>query len=282
MHIFFKPVLLNQSNQYTMNTIKHPCVPQTLTPEALADWIQTQKVDTRNHVEEIPLTEEEIVELEHTSSLASRSIDKLNGVKKYFDELLKKGTSYDRVTESYKPATVTIPPTKGLDALKANREHADKQIELGHKEEITALYMIPYPEHSKMIMVNIVGVEWPEYSRDMTGDEINQYKPLLRASKADTLATNATVVSDGDVVEDFAEKSVAEQHDVIAGDKKEKKKTRSQRIEEKKSEDEKLFPDDEKIVVAPITEEAYDGELKSDIGGDVPAPGTDPTGLPFD
>lgn len=264
-----------------MNTIKHPCVPQTLTPELLADWIQTQKVDQQNHVEEIPLTEEEIIEFEHTSSLASRAIDKLMEVKKHFDNALKKGTPYDRATEQHRPLTVQIPPSKGLDALKANREFADKQIVEGVKKEITALYMIPYPEQSKMIMVNIVGVEWPEYSRDMTADEINQYKPLLRASKADTLAANATVTSGGDVVEDFDEKSVAEQHDVIAGEKKEKKKTRGQRIEEKKSEDEKLFPDDEKIVVAPITDEAYDGELKSDIGGgDAPMP--DPNGLPFD
>lgn len=206
-----------------MNTIKHLCVPQTLSPEALADWIQTQKVDQENHIEQIPLTMDEIVELEHTSSLASRAIDKLLATKKYFDDLIKKGTSYDNATETYRPATVTIQPTKGMDALKANREFADKQITLGHKEEITALYLIPYPEQSKMIMVNIVGVEWPDYSRDMTGDEVNQFKPLLKAIAKETIAETATIVDS-------------------KADKKKKK-------EEKIAADEALFPEGEKIMV---------------------------------
>jgi hypothetical protein len=56
------------------------------------------------------------------------------------------------------------------------------------------LYLIPYPEKSRMIMVNIVGVEWPDYSRDMTADEIQQFKPLLRASGGkETLADTAKI-----------------------------------------------------------------------------------------
>lgn len=216
-----------------METIKHPCVPQTMTPEALADWIQTQKVDVTNHVEQIPLTEEEIIKFEHDSSLASRAIDRLMEVKKHFDYLLKKGTPYDKAIEQHKPSTVTIPPSKGLDALKANREYADQQITNGYKEEITALYLIPYPEQSRMIMVNITGIEWPEYSRDMTADEINQYKPLLKVNRPETVQDTAVI-------------------------KESKKKTRSQRIEEQKAEDEALFPDGEKISVK-------DDDLESDI-----------------
>lgn len=176
-----------------METIKHACVPATMTPEALGDWIMTQKVDQQNHVEKIPLTEDEITQFEHDSSLASRAIDKLMEVKKYFDNSLKKGTPYDKATESHKPLSITIPPTRGLDALKSNREHADAQIVKGCKEEITELYLIPFPEKSRMIMVNIVGVEWPDYSRDMTADEIQQYKPLLRVSKNETLADTAVI-----------------------------------------------------------------------------------------
>jgi hypothetical protein len=177
-----------------MDQIKHPCVPQTMTPENLAQWITTQKVDNRKHVEEIPLTEEEIATFEHDSSLASRSIDTLKEVEKHFKNLLKKGTPYDRATELHKPATVTIPPTKGQDALTANREYADAQIKSGVKQDITDLYLIPYPETSRMIMVNIVGVEWPDYSRDMTPDELNQYKPLLKMTKpTETLFDTAVV-----------------------------------------------------------------------------------------
>lgn len=211
-----------------MNTIKHACVPKSLTPELLADWIQNQKIDVENHIEQIPLTKEEIQEYEHASSLASQSIDRLKAVKKYFDNALKKGTPFDKATEQHKPLTVTIPPSKGLDALEANREYADKQIMLGHKEEVTALYLIPYPETSRMIMVNIVGVEWPEYSRDMTADEQSQYKPLLKR-----VAEAAPVEGENETIADTA---------TVKEDKK--KKNRSQRIEEQKAEDDKLFPDD--------------------------------------
>lgn len=231
------------------STIKHPCVPVTLTPEALADWIQTQKVDVRNHVEEIPLTEDEIVELEHSSSLASRAMDRLTEVKKYFEAYLKKGTPFDKATEQNKPMTVTIPPTKGMDALKANREYADKQIALGHKQDVTALYLIPYPEHSRMIMVNIVGVEWPEYSRDMSADEINQYKPLLKRVAESSLA--APVDGENETLADTA--TVKEEK---------KKKTRSQRIEDQKAADDALFADLDKVQVEGTNE------------GDAEAPGS--------
>lgn len=164
--------------------MRHESLPQTLSPEKLAEWIQINKVDTFNHTEEIPFTEEEIQELEHKSSLASRAIDKLTGVEKYFKELIKKGTPFNEDRGEYQPISVTIPPTKGVDALKANREFADKQIELGYKEDITHLYLVPNPEVSEMLMVDIEGQEWPEYSRNMTNDEINQFKPLLRGSTA--------------------------------------------------------------------------------------------------
>jgi hypothetical protein len=186
-----------------MTEIKHPCVPGTMSPEALADWIQNQKIDVQNHVEEIDLTPDEIVAFEHDSSIASRAMDTLVEVKKYFEAMLKKGTPYDKAIEAHKPLSVTIPPTKGMDALKANREYADAQIKKGYKEEVTALYLIPYPEKSRMIMVNIVGVEWASYSRDMTGDEISQYKPLLRI-QPETLADTAKVTKD-EVKEDNSE-----------------------------------------------------------------------------
>jgi len=163
--------------------MRHYSLPLTMTPEQLADYIRTNRVDTHNHVEKIDLTPEEIATLEHDSSLASRAIDKLTDVKKSFEFFLKKGTWYDNATEQHKPQIITIPPSKGIEKLQANREFADKQIVQGYREEVTTLYLLPYPEHEKMIMVDIEGKEWSQYSRQMSIDEIKQHgKPILKAA----------------------------------------------------------------------------------------------------
>jgi hypothetical protein len=152
-----------------------------MTPEQLADYIRTNRIDTQNHVEKIPLTTEEITDLEHQSSLASRAIDVLTNTKKTFEFFLKKGTDFDNVTGQHKPQVVTIPPSKGIEKLQLNREYADKQIVQGYREEVTTLYLLPWPEMEKMIMVDISGEEWTTYSRGMSGDEIKQHgKPILK------------------------------------------------------------------------------------------------------
>ncbi len=160
--------------------MRHKAVPETLTPENLAQWIKLNKVDVFNHIDQIPLTEEEINHLAMESSLASRAMDKLHGVETYFKEVIKMGTPYDSDKEQYQPISVTIPPSKGMKKLEANREHADHQLDSGYKEETTHLYLIPYPEDSMMIMVDIEGEQWSQYSRKMTMSEVNQHKPLLR------------------------------------------------------------------------------------------------------
>lgn len=167
--------------------MRHYSLPATLSAERLADWIRDNKVDTFNHVEEVPLTEEEIQEFEHESSLASRAIDKLKFLKSLFDETLKKGTPFNVEKMDHEPVSYTIPPTKGIESLSKNREFADKSIEKGFKEEITNLFLIPHPEEGRMVMVDITGVEYEQYSRDMSNDEINQHKPLLKKSVKPTL-----------------------------------------------------------------------------------------------
>jgi len=158
----------------------HECLPQTYTKERLAEWITSNKVDTATHSEDFPLTEDEIKEFEHASSIASRAIDRLKAIEKYFKETLKKGTPFNFDKGDHDPVTVTIPPTKGLDVLNANREFADKSIERGVRTETTIIYLIPHPEESKIVGVDIEGNEWPKFSRYMTNDEINQHKPLLK------------------------------------------------------------------------------------------------------
>lgn len=163
--------------------MRHECTPQTMTPENLADWIKSNKVEVTNHIEKIPLSDEEINEFQRSSSLASRQIDKLKDTLKYFKALIDKGTPWNFAISDHVPISVTIPPTKGIKVLEANRKNADDQIEKGYREEVTSIYLIPWPEYKKMVAVDIEGEEWSKYSREMTLDEVRQHgKPILSAS----------------------------------------------------------------------------------------------------
>ena len=181
---------------------KHRSVPQTMTPEMLAQWIKDNAKETVEHVEKVELDEETVHDLEKKSSLASRAIDRLEDIKKTFMDVLKDGTP-DRDM----PYDVTIPPTAGLKILKANRAFADKQLEQGFREDNTTVYMIPYPEDSLMVGVDIEGYEWPQYTRQMTIEEINQNKPMLRKEKPKK--EKKSVVKDED---SFMEEESGEEH----------------------------------------------------------------------
>lgn len=160
----------------------HPALPQTMTPENLADWITKNSIETREHLDRIPLTKEKILELEHKSSTASRAIDELKDVEKTFKTYLKKGTDVDFETEVPKgqepkrlPVTVTIPPTRGLDELNKRRQWADMQLRTGYSVEPKNVYHIPYSETEQIIGVDVEGNEMEEYTRDMTETEATQY-----------------------------------------------------------------------------------------------------------
>lgn len=173
--------------------MRHEICPATMTNEQLADWIQTNKTEIKNHIEKFPLTPEEINEFQKSSSLASRAIDKLKDTLKYFQEYIKNGTPYDSATENFRPVTVTIPPSQGVKVLEANRKFADRQLESGYREEITPVYMLPWPEKKRMVALDIVGEEWSKYSRQMTDDEVRQHgRPILEATQEvrDVLAEN--------------------------------------------------------------------------------------------
>lgn len=163
--------------------MRHELAPSTMTIESLADWIRSNKVDVFNHEEKIPLTEEEIAEFQKSSSLASRAIDRLKDTMKYIQETIKNGTPFDSNTMDHRPVSVTIPPTKGVKALEANRKFADHQLDNGYKEDITTLYLLPWPEFRKMVALDITGEEWTKYSRDMSEDEYRQHgRPVLEAT----------------------------------------------------------------------------------------------------
>lgn len=157
---------------------KHPGLPSTLTPENLADWIKTNAIEVIEHVEKTELDEDQVHELEKKSSLASRALDRLDAIKNDFMETLKEGTPDEET-----PMDFTIPPTRGTKIIKANRAFADKQLEQGFQEENIPLYIIPYPEESQMVAFDITGNEWPEFTKDMTSEQINQHKPMLKKEK---------------------------------------------------------------------------------------------------
>lgn len=182
--------------------MKHPALPQTLTPENLAVWIKENALEVIQHEEKIALTEEVVRELEHKSSLASRKIDELKETEKLFKNILNNGTDVDpdQFDEQGKPKhipqDVTIPPTKGLKLLQENREWADKQLRDGFKLEVTPVYLIPFPEESMVIGFDIEGTEVEQYSREMTAEEADNNKPLLREAAKKQKKSKVSVEED--------------------------------------------------------------------------------------
>ena len=156
---------------------RHRCCPETYTAEQLGKWIEENQKSVRIHIDKIPLAPEEVHDLEKSSSLASRGIDRLDEAKANFMHYYKKGTPYDG--EKYLPQDITIPPSKGVDTLKKNRAHADEILEKGYNEEETKIYIIPFPDEKTMVAVDIEGQEWPDYTKAMTDFEEEMYGRLF-------------------------------------------------------------------------------------------------------
>jgi hypothetical protein len=171
----------------------HSCCPQTKTPEALAKWIKENSIDTQTYEKKIELDEDTTHELEKASSLASRAIMRLDELKKEIMETLNDGTPMTVPADSLSdperlPKDITIPPTKGFKELRKNLEFANKQLETGHKIENIEVFMIPWPEESEVVGVTIDGEEFfddrdQSYTRQMTDDEVNNIKPMLKKEK---------------------------------------------------------------------------------------------------
>jgi len=144
---------------------RHQILPSTATPEALAQLIQRNKIETRIHVERIDLEEPEIKELEHKSSFAGRQMDKLKEQLKTITNIFKKGIEV--------PYDFTITPTKGIAKLDENRKFADKCVLLGYTEENITLYGLPWAEKDVIVYVDIVGTEYPQYQEKMSLEQKN-------------------------------------------------------------------------------------------------------------
>jgi len=181
--------------------MRHEALPQSMTPEQLGEWLVENKIDTKIFREETPYTEEEIQEFEHKSSLASRSLDRLDDLEKGFKEMLKEGVE--------EPENVTIPPTKGRKILKANREWADMQIEQGHQITDITLYAIPYSEQQQVFFFDIEGNKWDDYDYEMTREQKEKYSGLFDQDASDTKETLADTAK---VIDGSTEAFDAEQH----------------------------------------------------------------------
>lgn len=162
----------------------HRSLPQNKTVESLAQWITEHQKEVKTHIDKVPFTPKEVADLEHKSSAASIAIDVLEEVKVRFMDRLNNGTDLDPVTAGtddpkFLPCDVTIPPSKGMKALKANRQFAVDNLRKGYNEEPTDIYMIPFPEEATMVGVTIEGKEAPKYTRAMSTDEKAMYGNLF-------------------------------------------------------------------------------------------------------
>lgn len=126
-----------------------------MTVEQLAQWMTENAVDRRIHSKEVPLTDEQKADYAQRITLATAALYDLAALKKDFDNVIKKGTSFQ--DGSYQPQGFTIPPTKGTDKLEENRKFADQVLKQGYLVENTDLYGIPYPEKKRIVFFDIEG-----------------------------------------------------------------------------------------------------------------------------
>jgi hypothetical protein len=188
------------------NSFLHPSLPQSFTPENLAQWITENSAEKREHEEKLDLTPETKSLFEHKASLAACRIQELKEVQKNFMEYLKKGTDVDMEQLSEDtgeplrlPQNVTIPPTKGLEELTANLDYATTQIRNGYTTEKTMIFLIPFPEERIMVGVDIEGKEWAQYTREMTDPERGKYDmPVLDAASAPSKKKKRPAIEDVD------------------------------------------------------------------------------------
>lgn len=163
--------------------MRHPSLPSTLTDENLKDWLAEHCIEKTNHVLRVDYSPEEIQEFEHQMANNTNAILELEDLKKAFNDVIKEGTDVEHNvdgTVSYLPKDFTIPPSKGIKALKNNIEFLNEKRIKGYEEQVTPLFLIPVPETEMIIAVDSTGTEYPEHSKKMTPDQANHYNSLFK------------------------------------------------------------------------------------------------------
>jgi hypothetical protein len=151
--------------------MRHDALPQNLTSEQLPGWLDDQQIDVKYYIEETPYDDDQIQELEHKSSVASRALDGLEELHNQFKSYLKDGCE--------EPISITIPPTKGQTILKANRKFADTEILRGYSETEIKLYGIPYAEKQSIMYFDAEGTLWDDHTVEMTPQQKEKYVGFL-------------------------------------------------------------------------------------------------------
>ena len=174
--------------------MRHEALPQSMTAEQLGVWLADNNIDKKFYNDETPYTEEEIVEFEHKSSLASRALDRLDSIEKEFKEILRDGCE--------EPIEQTIPPTKGRKILDANRKFADTQIEQGYNTQDITLYGMPFSKKELILYFDVEGQVWDNYTLDMTPEQKEKYVGLFVDNSKNTIGEITGVIEGDDNPED--------------------------------------------------------------------------------
>lgn len=142
---------------------RHPALPEKMTPEQLGVWFAENALEKRTHTEEIPLTEESRQEFRERIANSTATIYDLKDIEKAFKDSLNNGTPFNG--NEREPIDYTIPPTKGLKELEANRQFANKILKQGFTTVETEVFGVPYKKD--IVFFDAGGVE---YFKEPLGD----------------------------------------------------------------------------------------------------------------
>jgi hypothetical protein len=155
-------------------------IPRTLTPEALAAWIQRNAKERFKHEKKVFYTEEEINDKSRRSSKAGAEILALER-----EMATLKAAVEDGVAEEGEPVVITLRPgTKGLKSLKATRRQLDIEADRGYENILMDIFGIPDAETADMRFFTITGEEIDERRRPLSAKEKHDYIGVFMGSGA--------------------------------------------------------------------------------------------------
>ena len=159
----------------------HPSLPQSLTPESLASWLNQNCKEKFTEERRTSYTEDEMLDFKDRAMKAGIEINDLTEEKKRIVDLLEKGIS------DY--TSIDLLPSKGIKQLKIERTSCEKEVKRGYFAEKIVVYGIPNQDTKQMDFFDVEGNEIPERRRDLSAKETREYlaqlgmfNPNLKAS----------------------------------------------------------------------------------------------------
>jgi hypothetical protein len=147
--------------------MNHNCLPNSLTPELLGEWLVKNAREKFTEERKIYYSEEELQEFKDKAVASGIELNNLASLKARVSKLLDNGNP--------EPLTEEIPETKGIKVLKDNREVCEKEVEKGYFIEEIKIYGIPNQETNTMDFFDIEGREILERSRQLSAKEIRDF-----------------------------------------------------------------------------------------------------------